>query len=90
MLTRHPSEEGKRAMADTGVKYTKPFANEEENTSIGDMKFSPRNRSKTEKILAVVVIVLLILLIIFLALFANERGRYNDCKSSSSKASQGQ
>jgi flagellar biosynthesis/type III secretory pathway M-ring protein FliF/YscJ len=68
-------------MAETGVKYTKPFdKDEEDSASVGEMNFSPNNRSKTVKILAVVVIILVILVIIFLALFASERNRSHDCK----------
>ena len=73
-------------MADTGVKYTKPFAEDQEDSaSVGEVRFSPSNRSKAAKVLAVIVVILVILLIIFLALFVNERNRYNDCKSRSCK-----
>lgn len=73
-------------MADTDVKYTKPFdGDQEDSASVGEMRFSQSNRSKTAKVLAIVVVILVILLIIFLALFVNERNRYNDCKSRSCK-----
>ena len=69
-------------MADTGVKYTKPFdKDEEDSASVGDVIFTPSNRSKTVKILAVVVVILIILVIIFLALFAKERSVHQDCKA---------
>ena len=71
-------------MADTGVKYTKPFdKDEEDSASVGDVKFTPSNRSKTVKILAVVNVILVILVIIFLALFAKERSLRQDGKASS-------
>ena len=73
-------------MADTGVKYTKPFdGDQEDSASVGDVRFTPTNRSKATKILAVVVVILVVLLMIFLALFVNERNRYNNCKSRSCK-----
>lgn len=77
-------------MPEAGVKYSKPFdKDEEDSASLGDMSFyKPRNQSKLVKILAAVVVVLVILLIIFLALFAHERSRYKDCKGST-QVSQG-
>ncbi|XP_028401179.1 glutamyl aminopeptidase-like [Dendronephthya gigantea] len=48
-----------------------------------DVKFTESNRSKPLKILAVVIVLLIILVVIFLALFVNERNRYNDCKAKS-------
>ena len=70
-------------MADTGVKYTKPFDKDEEDSAsvVGGVNFSPTNRSKTVKILAVVVVILAILVIVFIALFAKERSLHHDCKS---------
>lgn len=51
--------------------------------STEDVKFTQSNWSKPLKILAVVVVLLIILVVIFLALFVNERNRYNDCKANS-------
>ncbi len=78
-------------MAETGVKYTKPFDKDEEDTaSVGEVKFSRTNRSKTVKILAVVVVILIILLIIFVALFAKEKNRDHDYKGNFNKTCGGQ
>ncbi|XP_046858685.1 glutamyl aminopeptidase-like [Xenia sp. Carnegie-2017] len=74
-------------MPEHSVKYTKPFQNDQDEgdgaaVAVIGSNHGSATRSRRVKFVAFVVVILLILNVIFLALFLNDRHRYNECKKS--------
>lgn len=75
---------------ESGIKYTRPLSSEEDDSasirSFGETRFSPKKRTKTEKILAASVVLLAIFAVIMLALFIHARSKLNACNRKPSGA----
>lgn len=74
-------------MPEHSVKYTKPFQNDQDEgdgaaVAVIGSNHGSATRSRRVKFVAFIVVILLILNVIFLALFLNDRHRYNECKKS--------